>query len=1122
MKTQLSIALLLLVTSLGWAQNPNRERPFSWDNSSVYFVIQDRFNNGNTANDHSYGRGLDGNGNEYGFDEVGNFYGGDFAGLTQKINEGYFDELGVNAIWFSAPYEQIHGWVAGKNGSFRHYAYHGYYGLDWTEMDANFGTEDEFRTFVDAAHDHGIRLVMDIVMNHTGYNSLQDMEELNFGCVDSSWKGWRPNGSQNWESIHDLFIDYSASCDNWGNWWGGSWVRAGLPGYPAPGGDEKTQSLAGLPDIITESGNEVGLPSVLLNKWSPEKLNQEQAELNDFFNSTGRPRTVRNHFVKWLTDWVREYGIDGFRVDTEKHVEGPAWKTLKEESVIALQEWKSNNPSKKLDDLDFWMVAENFGAGFGRSQHHIDNGYDAVINFAFQGQGGNLGELENIFSSYSNVINAASDWNALSYISSHDTKLFDRGNLMNAGTSLLLLPGAIQIFYGDETGRAFGPTGGDPEQGTRSYMNWGSIDNQLLSHWQKLGQFRRNHLSIGGGSHQKLADNPYTFKRELGNDRVVVAVGANGNTSINVAAVFPEGTALKDFYTGQEAIVSNGTVTFTAGGNGVILIEESNPVVRPVLSVSPANGFDPNTITMTATASDANDPSPVIYYTSNMTLPISNLSSWDLYQSPVTFTETVTVKVVAQNNEGELSTVVTRNYTIGAIDGFTVYYQNTSGFGQPTIYYWLEEPDVLTDLTWPGVEMTDEGNGWFSFDMPGILNTNIIFSDVGGSQTEDLSRASDGWYVNGVWLDEDPRVIINQAPVLSVSPTGGTFSVGETIEVVLTASDDNDANPEIRYTLDGSEPSNTSSLYTTALSISSDSILKAVAYDTEGLASNVVSESYSFEMASGGMTIYYKGGLENPTIYFWGTSPGSQATGWPGEPMTVDQNGWYSFTFNQANCTNVIFSSNGASQTADLSRCEDGWYTDGLWYDAEPVSSNDLTIYYKPVNYTDPEIYFWNATPSALTTTWPGETMASIGNGWYSYVLDGTSCTNLIFSNNGASQTADLSRCDNGWYENGQWFTSQPGARIDRSVGNPEVVTPLISVYPNPSSGKGVFRIQGIENQTLSIQLLDMQGQEVITVFEGVVNRGSSNIEYEVSTPGMYLYEVQSSTIYKTGKLVIK
>ncbi len=151
---------------------------FSWDNASVYFLLTDRFQNGNTSNDHSYGRALDASGQPIsGWNtSPGTFHGGDFAGITQKINEGYFNDLGVNAIWISAPYEQIHGYVTpGGSNDFAHYSYHGYYVLDYTETDANFGTKEEFRTMVDTAHKNGIRVIMDVVMNHAGYNTLKDI-----------------------------------------------------------------------------------------------------------------------------------------------------------------------------------------------------------------------------------------------------------------------------------------------------------------------------------------------------------------------------------------------------------------------------------------------------------------------------------------------------------------------------------------------------------------------------------------------------------------------------------------------------------------------------------------------------------------------------------------------------------------------------------------------------------------------------------------------------------------------------------------------------------------------------------------------------------------------------------
>ena len=90
-----------------------------WDNASVYFVITDRFYNGNTTNDNAYGREK---GNPTVKNDAGKFYGGDIAGLTKKLD--YLKDLGINAIWITAPYEQIHGFCIGGSDEFFHYTYH--------------------------------------------------------------------------------------------------------------------------------------------------------------------------------------------------------------------------------------------------------------------------------------------------------------------------------------------------------------------------------------------------------------------------------------------------------------------------------------------------------------------------------------------------------------------------------------------------------------------------------------------------------------------------------------------------------------------------------------------------------------------------------------------------------------------------------------------------------------------------------------------------------------------------------------------------------------------------------------------------------------------------------------
>ncbi len=179
--------------------------PFDWHNATVYFVLTDRFENGDPSNDQSYGRHKDG------MAEIGTFHGGDLRGLTNKLD--YLQQLGVNALWISAPFEQIHGWVGGgTKGDFPHYAYHGYYTQDWTNLDANMGSEADLRTLVDSAHQRGIRILFDVVMNHTGYATLADMQEYQFGALYLSgdevkktlgerWSDWEPAAGKTWHSF---------------------------------------------------------------------------------------------------------------------------------------------------------------------------------------------------------------------------------------------------------------------------------------------------------------------------------------------------------------------------------------------------------------------------------------------------------------------------------------------------------------------------------------------------------------------------------------------------------------------------------------------------------------------------------------------------------------------------------------------------------------------------------------------------------------------------------------------------------------------------------------------------------------------------------------------------------
>ncbi len=539
---------------------------FTWDNAVIYLALTDRFNNGDQANDRAYGRGSDATGAPY-ESGSGHFQGGDFKGLLEKVNEGYFTDLGINALWISPVVEQVHGWVGGENGATQEYAYHGYWPLDFTQIDENWGTEDELVELISACHERGIRVIADIVLNHAGYNTLADMDSLSFGSITSNdWKTWRPKQGETWASYHDLFIDYQAP--GWSTWWGSDFVRADLQGYDSCGTSETTRCVHSLPDFKTDEVDvPVELPPVLRTKWSTEKESAQMSAAAELANSTGAQITPRLLLVKWAADLVEKFGFDGIRLDTAKHLDFETIQLLKSESQRARRVWLAENTAAPPGDI--WILGEVYGAAVEESEY-FGNGVDALLNFAFKDE--NLADYDNLdslYAAYSSFLHQNPNSGFVSFTSSHDDGLYDHSDV-STSTALLLAPGATQIYYGEESGRT-----GD----ARSSMNWSSTDEDRLEHFQKIASFKRDHPAVGLGVHERLpGDGYYAFHRTLDSrvhpDKVLVVMGATGRVRLNVSRLFADDTALRDAYSGKVAIVSFGSVQFDAGDSGILLISE--------------------------------------------------------------------------------------------------------------------------------------------------------------------------------------------------------------------------------------------------------------------------------------------------------------------------------------------------------------------------------------------------------------------------------------------------------------------------------------------------------------------------------------------------------------------
>ncbi|UWX53670.1 alpha-amylase family glycosyl hydrolase [Maribacter litopenaei] len=510
----------------------NKDLPFAWEGANVYFLLTDRFNNANPDNDINFDRD-----NPTG--KLRGFMGGDIQGISEKIEEGYFDELGINAIWFTPVVEQIHGDT--DEGTGNTYGYHGYWAKDWTALDPNFGTKQDLAKLVKTAHEHGIRILMDVVLNHTGSITEED-----------------PVWPEEWVITEPIcqFTNYENTTN--------------------------CTLVNNLPDVKTLSNESVELPDHLPAKWKKEgRLSTELDELQLYFERTGYPRAPRFYIIKWLTDYIHELGIDGFRVDTVKHVNENAWAELQKEASYAFETWKRKHPNAVLDDTPFYPVGEVYGYGisggreydFGdKKVDYFDNGFKGLINFELKIDAAK--EYDSIFSKYSRLLRTSlKGKSVMNYLTSHDDgSPFDkeRKEPKRAANVLLLTPGASQIYYGDETARnlVIDSTQGDAT--LRSFMNWKELDSlqqtkEIPEHWRKLGKFRREHLAVGAGRHRRLSKSPYTFGRTYMNgdvkDKIVVALDLpDGKKSIRVKGFFGDGTKLFDTYSQTDVTVQNGKV----------------------------------------------------------------------------------------------------------------------------------------------------------------------------------------------------------------------------------------------------------------------------------------------------------------------------------------------------------------------------------------------------------------------------------------------------------------------------------------------------------------------------------------------------------------------------------
>lgn len=198
-------------------------------------------------------------------------------------------------------------------------------------------------------------------------------------------------------------------------------------------------------------------------------------------------------------------------------------------------------------------------------------------------------------------------------------------------------------------------------------------------------------------------------------------------------------------------------------------------------------------------------------------------------------------------------------------------------------------------------------------------------------------------------------------------------------------------------------------------------------------------------------------------------------------------------------------------------------------WDKSTTTTTGLRIHLY-TGWTTPTMHYWNVQPAGATpnTTWPGVRMQSEGSGWWVYTIPNTSCANIIFSNNGANQTPDLSRCGEGWYMNGSWYSSKPGSTS--RIANTETAADsegkglmLHQNYPNPASSTTNIPFSTPSKSTVRLVLYNDLGVAIQVLVNGEMDAGSHTVPLNTASlpKGIYVYrlEVENQVMHK--KMVI-
>ncbi|WP_404429318.1 pullulanase-type alpha-1,6-glucosidase [Microbacterium lacus] len=589
------VGLELLSTRAGYTADddaliaPPVRQPGS--DEQFYFVMTDRFANGDTSNDQG---GLAGDRLTTGFDptDKGFFNGGDIAGLHDNLD--YIEGLGTTAIWLTPSFKNRPVQGEGVNASA---GYHGYWITDFTQIDPHLGSNEELEALIADAHDRGIKIYFDIITNHTA-------DVISYAEGEYGYKTF---ASSPYTDAEGNVVDIAA--------------KAGDADFPT---FDAATSFPYTP-VVSAADTDLKVPAWLndptvYHNRGDTTYSGESTTYGDFSGlddlMTEDP-TVVNGFVEVYQDWI-DLGIDGFRIDTAKHVNFEFWEQWSTE-VLDYARDVAGKP-------EFFMFGEVYDADPVKLSPYVrDTDMNSVLDFTFQSnatsfaKGGSAELLESLFDGDDYYTTPDSSSTALpTFLGNHDMGrigyfLQSAGDIVQrnelAHELLFLTRGQPVVYYGDEQGFAGADPGNDKSarqslfaSQVAEYQNQplvtgetaGSVDRfsttaPMYTHIEHLSQLRSEHaaLSTGAQIERYAADGAgvYAFSRVDRHDKVEYLVAVN---SANTAQTVDVTTLTADasftaLYGGGEAVASgaDATASITVPALGTVVYQADRTVSAP-------------------------------------------------------------------------------------------------------------------------------------------------------------------------------------------------------------------------------------------------------------------------------------------------------------------------------------------------------------------------------------------------------------------------------------------------------------------------------------------------------------------------------------------------------------